>query len=57
LGLALSKWLVEAMRGKLWAESTLNQGSTFWLELPLVQASTHQTNLIGIRANSSLTDI
>ncbi|GEM86049.1 PAS domain S-box protein [Meiothermus granaticius] len=35
LGLALSKALIEAMQGRLWAESTLGQGSTFWVELPL----------------------
>ena len=36
LGLALSKGLVEAMGGTLSAESIFGQGSTFWLELPLV---------------------
>ncbi len=36
IGLALSKSLVEAMGGTMGAESVLGQGTTFWVELPLV---------------------
>ncbi len=41
LGLALSKGLVELMGGTLRAESTPGIGTTFFLELPSIQASTH----------------
>ncbi len=34
LGLAISKHLIEAHEGKIWAESELDQGSTFYFSLP-----------------------
>jgi CheY-like chemotaxis protein len=37
LGLALSKRLAEAMGGKLQGESTLGEGSSFWVELPITE--------------------
>jgi heavy metal sensor kinase len=35
LGLAISRWIVEAHGGRLWAESELGRGSRFIAELPL----------------------
>lgn len=37
LGLAIARHLVEAHRGKIWAESVESQGSTFYFSIPLAQ--------------------
>ena len=34
LGLHISRRIVEAHGGRIWAESTMGEGSTFWLALP-----------------------
>ena len=36
IGLVITKQLIELMTGKIGVESTLGEGSTFWVELPLV---------------------
>lgn len=47
LGLAISRSIVQQHQGRLWAESTLGQGSTFYLALPMqrvtVQAQSGNT--------------
>ncbi|HEX5837626.1 MAG TPA: HAMP domain-containing sensor histidine kinase, partial [Anaerolineales bacterium] len=35
LGLYICKQLIEAHRGKIWAESAPGQGTTFFIELPI----------------------
>ncbi len=35
LGLFICKQIIDAHRGKIWAESTLGEGTTFFIELPI----------------------
>jgi signal transduction histidine kinase/CHASE3 domain sensor protein/ActR/RegA family two-component response regulator len=51
LGLALSKRLIESMDGSMGVESQLGSGSTFWVELPGVEAPTERIDREGTMAN------
>jgi signal transduction histidine kinase len=35
LGLYICKQIIQAHRGKIWAESTPGEGTTFYIELPI----------------------
>lgn len=39
LGLNISKQIIEAMNGRIGFESTLGQGTVFWIELPLAKTN------------------
>lgn len=39
LGLYICKQIIEAHRGKIWAESNANQGTTFFIQLPINQVA------------------
>lgn len=40
MGLPICRTIISAHGGRLWAEPNADQGTTFWLELPLVEAAT-----------------
>ena len=44
LGLSIARGIVEAHRGKIWAESELGKGSSFFFTLPLAHPDTGKLN-------------
>ena len=49
LGLYLVKQRVEAMGGKVWAESAFGEGSTFYVSLPRITADEYEKRQIAIK--------
>ena len=49
LGLYLVKQRVEAMGGKVWAESAFGEGSTFYVSLPRLTSDEYEKRMIAVR--------
>ena len=51
LGLYLAKRRVEAMGGRIWAESVYSKGTTFYVSLPRLSAEEYEKRMIAINNN------
>jgi len=56
LGLPITKQLVEKMDGKIWLESQLNKGTTFYFTLPYIQTEAITSKKLIIKTTSDLKD-
>jgi signal transduction histidine kinase/CheY-like chemotaxis protein len=48
LGLSITKQLIELQNGKIWVESTVGKGSTFYFELPIQTESSDKINNVAL---------
>jgi PAS domain S-box-containing protein len=55
IGLVISRQLTEAMDGRLGFESSTNQGSRFWIELPISKHGWQSGNMDEQRSNANIT--
>ena len=51
LGLYLTKQRVEAMNGRIWAESIIGQGTTFYVSFPRLSSAEYEKRMIAINNN------
>lgn len=54
LGLYLAKQRVEAMGGRIWAESGFGEGSTFYVSLPRISGEEYEKRMIAFRNQEAL---
>ena len=54
LGLYIVKQRIEAMGGRVWAESSLGSGTTFYVSLPRISAEEYQKRMIAVQNNFNI---
>lgn len=54
LGLYLAKQRVEAMGGRIWAESGFGEGSTFFISLPRISSAEYEKRMIVVRNQEAM---